>query len=276
MNKETEVIKGITIDAMLIIGKYFETNNDYINVMKLSKKYHDLAKMYHYNPIGDPSLFKKMETQYFYRPGDVLRKKEGMVQYHYLYDTSKSNGLFDSYILKNVDLLEEWSNKKCDEVLYDSEYDGNKGSIFREKILNHEHLYFIIIDKDDNVFGHYHDKNINRACSKMYDDNMFMFTLNNNDRSEIQHFQNKTRTTFTYIYNDDDYYYCDYDIKLTNSAKDWNTNNGCYIVNHLGECSSCVNGSNCERGFNGIGFNSLINYVMGRFTAERLIVIKME
>ena len=36
MNKE---VWEITIYEMMIIGKYFETNNDFINVMKVSKKY---------------------------------------------------------------------------------------------------------------------------------------------------------------------------------------------------------------------------------------------
>ena len=71
----------ITIDVMMIIGKYFKTNNDYINVMKVNKKYHDLAKMYHFNPIRDYELFKKMETQHLYKPKDI--KKEGMYQYVY-------------------------------------------------------------------------------------------------------------------------------------------------------------------------------------------------
>ena len=38
----------ITIDAMMIIGKYFETENDFINVMKTAKRYHDLTQMYHF------------------------------------------------------------------------------------------------------------------------------------------------------------------------------------------------------------------------------------
>jgi len=29
----------ITIDVMMIICKYFELNNDYINIMKVNKKY---------------------------------------------------------------------------------------------------------------------------------------------------------------------------------------------------------------------------------------------
>ena len=52
----------ITIDVMMIIGKYFKSNNDYINIMKVNKKYHDLVEMYHFNPINDIYLFSKMET----------------------------------------------------------------------------------------------------------------------------------------------------------------------------------------------------------------------
>ena len=35
----------ITIDVMMIIGKYFEENNDYINVMKVAKRYQQLKQM---------------------------------------------------------------------------------------------------------------------------------------------------------------------------------------------------------------------------------------
>ena len=43
----------ITIDVMMIVGKYFESNNDYINVMKVCKRYEQLTQMYHFNPIED-------------------------------------------------------------------------------------------------------------------------------------------------------------------------------------------------------------------------------
>ena len=49
---------------MTIIAKYFEKKVDYINVMKVSKRYHDLVQMYHFNPIQDYSLFENIETQY--------------------------------------------------------------------------------------------------------------------------------------------------------------------------------------------------------------------
>ena len=52
----------ITIDGMMIIGKYFETNNDFINSMKVCKKYKQLVSLYHFNPINDFELFENMET----------------------------------------------------------------------------------------------------------------------------------------------------------------------------------------------------------------------
>ena len=77
----------ITIDAILIIGKYFETNKNYVNVMRVAKKYHDLVSMYHFNPISEYKLFGNMETQHLYGPKDV--KKQGMYQYIYWYHPDK-------------------------------------------------------------------------------------------------------------------------------------------------------------------------------------------
>ena len=37
MNKERKEKWEITIDAMMIIGKYFETSKDYVSVMKCVK-----------------------------------------------------------------------------------------------------------------------------------------------------------------------------------------------------------------------------------------------
>ena len=69
--------------VMMIVGKYFETNNDYINVMKLNTRYRELTQMYHFNPIPDTSLFENMETQYLYSKGD--KKQEGIERHVYWY-----------------------------------------------------------------------------------------------------------------------------------------------------------------------------------------------
>ena len=77
--KETKEKWEITVDVMMIIGKYFEKGTDYTNIMKISKKWKELVLMYHFNPIGEYSLFKNMESQYIYSEND--EKREGMHQY---------------------------------------------------------------------------------------------------------------------------------------------------------------------------------------------------
>ena len=57
----------------MIVRKYFELSNDYINVMKVCKKYHDLTLMYNFNLISEYDLFENMESQYLYTKED---KKE--------------------------------------------------------------------------------------------------------------------------------------------------------------------------------------------------------
>ena len=73
----------ITID-MMIIGKYFKTSEDFVNVMKITKKYDQLVLLYHFNPISECELFENMETQYLYDKNDI--KKEEMSQYVYWYE----------------------------------------------------------------------------------------------------------------------------------------------------------------------------------------------
>ena len=74
---------SITIDYMMIIGKYFKSNQDYVNVMKVNKKYQQLVKMYKFNPIGDCRLFKNMETQHFYEYRDIFYRNRDMFMYIY-------------------------------------------------------------------------------------------------------------------------------------------------------------------------------------------------
>ena len=40
-------------------------------------------------------------------------------------------------------------------MLYDSERNGKDSSIFRKKTAKYGQLYFIAVDSNDNVFGHY-------------------------------------------------------------------------------------------------------------------------
>ena len=51
-----DVVIDISVSVIVIIDKYFESNKDFINTMKVNKKYHDLTQMYHFNPINDYDL----------------------------------------------------------------------------------------------------------------------------------------------------------------------------------------------------------------------------
>ena len=68
---------------MISISK---SNNYYINIMKLNKKYNDLVEMYHFNIINDCELFINIEIQLLY--DCKVKKKGGINQYVYLYNTN--------------------------------------------------------------------------------------------------------------------------------------------------------------------------------------------
>ena len=200
---------------MLIIGKYLKTNNDYINVMKSSKRYNELVAMYHFNPISDTSLFLNIETQYLYEPTDMKIPK--VKRYIYLYSTQELRDTLEmnesillcnakKYIYNQEQTLENWSGKEVDRVIYDSEIDGEESTIFRSRILNHKQVYMIVIDSDNNVFGYY-------SCGTVVQNNVnyssenFMFSLHSNGRCETKKFASSL-LSYCYVYSNDNYFFC--------------------------------------------------------------------
>ena len=85
------------------------------------------------------------------------------------------------YVSENIVLLELWSGKKYSRVLFDSELDGRKSSVYRDRVMNQGQLYFIVIDDQDNAFGYYHPSVLNKLDTHILGD-IFMFTLNSNGR----------------------------------------------------------------------------------------------
>ena len=49
---------SIDADYMVIVGRYLKTTSDFINLIKVCKKYKDICQIYRYNPVSDPSLFQ--------------------------------------------------------------------------------------------------------------------------------------------------------------------------------------------------------------------------
>ena len=160
-------------------------------------------------------------------------------------------------IKNNMAQLEAWSGQKYSEVLYDSDIDGKDSSIFRNKIMNHNQLYFIVIDSKNNVFGHYHSSVINKIDRDIYDSNIFIFTLYSNGRCGIKKFNNKNVNAYTYIYNDNRYYYC-YGYRI------------CQIDTNNSGISNYI-----EDRFSGIEKTTLTGNT-NNFTTKRIIVIQMK
>jgi len=125
--------------------------------------------------------------------------------------------------------------------------------------MNHNQLYFIIIDSNDNVFGHYHSSFINKIGSNIYDSNIFIFTLNSNGRCGIKKFNNKNgNNAYTCIYNGNNYYGC-----------------GGYYINQIDTNRSYI--GNIEDCYSGIEKTTLTgNYYPNYFTTKRIIVIQMK
>ena len=51
---------------MMLVAKYFNSNIDYINVMKVNKKYEELSEYHYSDPMYDCPLFNTIKTQYVY------------------------------------------------------------------------------------------------------------------------------------------------------------------------------------------------------------------
>ena len=80
--------------------------------------------------------------------------------------------------------LENWTNKKCGEVVFDSCKDDyyNNTSVFDSKIKGKANLAFIMEDIRGNKFGGYITSTINTLQTWITDHNAFVFSLKSNGR----------------------------------------------------------------------------------------------
>ena len=83
---------------------------------------------------------------------------------------------------KEMKQLEEWTNKKCGEVVFDSNKDNwnQNSSVFDSKLMNRSNLMFVIEDTNNNKFGGYITAKINEYDSWIYDSKAFVFSLKSN------------------------------------------------------------------------------------------------
>ena len=80
--------------------------------------------------------------------------------------------------------LEEWTNKKCGEVVFDSDKDdwSKNTSVFHTKVINKSHLIFLVEDTNNNKFGYYFNGCVNEIASQIKVPDSFLFSLKSNGR----------------------------------------------------------------------------------------------
>ena len=81
MSIQQPTTSKLEVEILSYIGKYFVSNNDFINMMKVSKKYKSLVSLYKYNPIDDYRLFANMEEQHVYSNEFNQKRRRGMKKY---------------------------------------------------------------------------------------------------------------------------------------------------------------------------------------------------
>ena len=148
----------ITIDFLMIIGKYFESCNDYINVIKVNSKYKELLLMYKYNPISNCDLFPNIETQHFYVYSDIFYRKRSMFRYIYWIPPYLLESYFDMIdnslcIVKNIYINKFLSfcksmNFKIGKVYNDDLFNRIKTLMNGYIIFNYNNNYFGLIIKE--------------------------------------------------------------------------------------------------------------------------------
>ena len=86
--------------------------------------------------------------------------------------------------MKQLTQIEEWTLKKCGEIIFDSTKDNWEldTSTFDSKIYGRKQLLFIIEDIEGNKFGGYIDSTIDEFQYSLTDWSAFLFSLESNGR----------------------------------------------------------------------------------------------
>ena len=107
--------------------------------------------------------------------------------------------------------LEQWTNKKCSEVLCDSDKDNwsQNTSVFDDKIMNKSNVVFIVEDTQNNKFGYYFTGTVvsNKLSKNNKSNDCFLFSLKSNGRlDKMMKFEESSSCSGFYVGNKSDSY----------------------------------------------------------------------
>ena len=145
--------------------------------------------------------YKQMLNQYSQNDNEKEIKKEKETKN----EKSNQKNFKEIILVKEKKQLEEWTGKKCLEILFDMKQDGypkNDSTIFQDKIFNRSHLVILIEDTMNNKYGYYFNGTVNVYDSFTKTEGSFMFSLKSNGRyNEMMKFEQKDGCLGIEIYN---------------------------------------------------------------------------
>lgn len=166
----------LSIDFIMIISKYFITNKDFINIIKVCKKYKELLELFKFNPISNPILFSNIQTQYFYNNQDFIYALPNMYRYIYFGEFNKYqinkikeinikkqykyNKYDDKLLIKDKLISKDIRQSICNKILFNSNFkienkifDLNNDLKLNFNLLNDNYYLEIFQDNDNNTFS---------------------------------------------------------------------------------------------------------------------------
>jgi hypothetical protein len=161
---------------------------------------------FHFNPMsltkGIREFFPNLQTLYLYFLDDelfedderIIAREIQFIPYNYISGKEKEQ-------------LEQWTNKRCGEVVFDSDKDdwNQNTSVFDSRVSNKSNLVFIVEDTINNKYGYYFNGTINQYESFIKANGSFLFSLKSNGRVNGMHkFEEKDKSRGFYLYKKSD------------------------------------------------------------------------
>ena len=139
---------------------------------------------------------------------NILQNKHDELKNDFIYSTIEN---IRNLSITEMIQLEEWTGKKCGEILFDSDKDDwSNNKIFNQRLINKCNILFLIEDTNGNKFGGYLNETItkygNTWNENIPDSNAFVFSLKSKGRiNGMMKFENKNTNYSFLLFNNDSY-----------------------------------------------------------------------
>ena len=130
---------------------------------------------------------KKQIDEEFVKKNEIVEtmkmKKNDLINEQNKESRKQLNGILNEV---EINKIEEWTDMKCCEILFDSYRDNwnENTSVFGDKIIGKKELIFIIQDTNNNTFGVYVDTTITHSSDYTIDSKAFVFSLRKNGKND--------------------------------------------------------------------------------------------